>query len=253
MQKKWYISPAEAITVQNKLRHKVKITPLSMPLKKITYIAAADVSLNLFSNVVYAGIVVFSYPDLNVVKSAFAKKLTRFPYIPGLLSFREIPALLECWEKLERTIKRSSIKKTKKDIEMPQVVMVDGQGIAHPRRIGIASHFGVVAGVPTIGSAKSLLTGKFDAHKLVRQKSAPLTDKGEVIGTAFLSKQGCRPIFISPGHLISQKQSLDIIQHCMRGRRIPEPIRIVHDMVNDFRKRYNKNTNKKLYGQQSGK
>ncbi len=215
----WTGTATEAIALQETLRTKVQIIPLE---KKIKTIAGVDVSLNLFSKDIYAGIIVLSYPDLLPLAHALVQSETHFPYIPGLLSFREIPALLQCWEKL-------SIK--------PDIIMVDGQGIAHPRRLGIASHLGVLLNTPTIGCAKSRLYGSYDEPTTVNQAN-PITDPktGELLGTALMSKARSNPLIISPGHLVSVEDVLSITRQCIRGYRIPEPTRLAHNLVNAFRK-----------------
>src|SRR5215210_331328 len=132
----WNLTPSEPVALQKELRSQVRIEPLK---RNVELVAGCDISFNKFSDVVYAGIVVLRLPELEVVASATAITRTSFPYIPGLLSFRETPALLECWEQLEME---------------PDVVMLDGQGLAHPRRFGIACHFGLLAERSTIGCAK---------------------------------------------------------------------------------------------------
>jgi deoxyribonuclease V len=217
MRHDWRVSPKDAIKIQKELAKKVEIIPLE---KEINYIAGADVSLNLFSTTMYAGIEVFTFPEMIPVTHALVKTETTFPYIPGLLSFREIPALLECWEKL-------SLK--------PDLVVVDGQGIAHPRRIGIASHFGVLANVPTIGCAKNILTGNYTEPALTRGSFSHIIDKEEVIGAAVRTKDRVKPVFISPGHLITLDQSLSLIKQVTQKHRLPEPTRLAHLLVNRFR------------------
>lgn len=215
MDHKWNVSPKEAIEIQKKLQSKVKLQPLK---KQFQYIAGADVSLNLFSKTLYAGIVVFSYPGLNIVDQAFVKIETSFPYIPGLLSFREIPGLVQCFNKLR-------IK--------PDMIVADGQGIAHPRRLGVASHLGVLLDIPTIGCAKSVLVGKYDK---TNRPVANLLDKGEVIGAAVYTKKNCKPVIVSPGNKITLEESIEIIQKTVKGYRLPEVTRQAHIMVNLFRK-----------------
>ena len=214
----WDVTPKQAIEIQKQIADLVRITPLD---KKIKTIAGADVSLNMFGKDLYAGIIVLSYPDLNVIEHACVKVEVAFPYIPGLLSFREIPGLLKCYEKLK-------IK--------PDLIIVDGQGIAHPRKMGIAAHFGVLINTPTIGCGKSKLYGEFanaenpgDAQKITDPKTR------DQIGWAFKSKRRANPLIISPGHLISVDQSLEIIKTCLRGYRLPEPTRLAHELVNAFR------------------
>lgn len=212
-----HLSPAQAIAYQNDLRRKIRIEPLELP---ITTIGGADISFNKYSEVVYAGIVVFSYPDLKIINNATAISRTLFPYISGLLAFREVPALLEAWDKL--------------DIK-PDVMVLDGQGIAHERRMGIATHFGLVTKVPSIGSAKKRLYGQYDEPANVPFAESPMYDKGELIGMAIRSKRNCNPIYVSPGHRVSMQQSVDIIKNCIRGYRIPEPTRQAHLLVNKIR------------------
>ena len=211
------VTPAEAIAIQQELRDKIQLTPLN---KTVTTIGGADISFNKYSDTVYAGIIVFSYPDLKPIAESTIVATTTFPYIPGLLGFREVPALLEAWNKL----------KTK-----PDVLVLDGQGIAHPRRMGIATHFGLVAQTPTIGCAKSLLTGKYNEPEEHPGATMPLEDKNEVIGTVLRTKRKCKPVYISPGHLVTMQESISIIINCVAGYRIPEPTRMAHLLVNRIR------------------
>jgi deoxyribonuclease V len=204
------LTPAQAIAYQHELRKQINLTPFDKPIKVI---AGSDISFNKYSEVVYAGIILFSYPDLKIIGQSTVISRTSFPYISGLLAFREVPALLEAWDKL--TIK-------------PDLLILDGQGIAHERRTGIATHFGLVANTPTIGSAKSRLTGKYEepGNKIFDQ--SPMYDKGELIG------------------LISMEQSVDIIKKCIRGYRIPEPTRQAHLLVNKIRVEDGDNNNKQI-------
>lgn len=204
---KWNLTPKEAVELQKTLREQVRLVPLK---KKIKFIAGCDVSMNRFATVGYAGFVVLSYPDLTVVDHSVVKDLIPFPYIPGLLSFREIPMLLKAWRKLK-------IK--------PDVVMVDGVGIAHPRRLGIATHLGLELGVPTIGCAKSLLV--------------PLVDKktGEVLGEAVQTKPKVKPMYISPGNGIDLPSAVALVRACVRKHRLPEPTRLAHLAVNEYRRK----------------
>lgn len=215
-----HLSPTEAVQLQNRLREQIRLVPLEKP---ITTIGGADISFNKDSDIVYAGIVVLSYPDLIVQHYASVVTTTHFPYIPGLLGFREVPALLEVWNKLE----------TK-----PDVLVLDGHGIAHPRRMGIASHFGVEAGVPTIGCAKSLLTGSYGPLPDVAFSTVPLLRHDEHIGDVLRTKPNCNPVYISPGHLITQTESTEIIKNCVWKYRIPEPTRHAHMLVNRVRLSY---------------
>nr|WP_067053924.1 deoxyribonuclease V [Mucilaginibacter sp. L294] len=212
-----HLTPAEAIDYQNHLRSRIQIRELHKPIKTL---AGADISFNKNSELLYAGIVVFKYPEMQVISTSTAIAHTSFPYISGLLAFREVPALYSAWNNL---------------YTKPDLLVLDGQGIAHERRTGIATHFGLLTDVPTIGSAKSRLYGKYQepADKIFAQ--SPMYDKGELIGIALRSKERCNPIYISPGHNISMQQSVDVIKNCIRGYRIPEPTRQAHLLVNKIR------------------
>jgi deoxyribonuclease V len=211
------LTPSEAIAYQHELRKQINIKPLD---KLIRTIGGADISFNKYSEVVYAGIVVFSYPDMRLIGQSTAISRTSFPYISGLLAFREVPALLEAWNKLE----------TK-----PDVMVLDGQGIAHERRLGIATHFGLVTGEPTLGCAKSRLTGTYDEPANTPLAQSKMYNQGEQVGVALRSKVNCKPLFISPGNLVSMEQSVEIIINCIGKHRIPEPTRQAHLLVNQIR------------------
>ncbi|GAA4313833.1 deoxyribonuclease V [Mucilaginibacter gynuensis] len=212
-----HLTPAQAVAYQQQLRGQIQINTLDKP---ITTIGGADISFNKYSEIVYAGIVLFSYPDLKLIGNATAISRTSFPYISGLLAFREVPALLDAWDKLE---------------VKPDVLVLDGQGIAHERRLGIATHFGLVTGATTIGSAKSRLYGKYEEPANVPFAQSPMYDKDELIGIAMRTKRNCNPIYISPGHNINMQQSVEVIKNCIRGYRIPEPTRQAHLLVNKVR------------------
>ncbi len=217
----WNVTPKEAIAIQKKLQSEVKIQKFN---KEIKYIAGADISLNRFSKIIFAGIIVFKYPELIPVEHALLETETNFPYIPGLLSFREVPALLEVWKKIK---------------QKPDVLIMDGQGIAHPRKLGIATHLGILLDVPTIGSAKSLLYGIYTEPDRKAGSMSYIYDKynqTEAIGAALRTKDNVKPVIISPGHKIDLEQSLEIIRKCVKVHRIPEATRLAHELVNQFRK-----------------
>jgi deoxyribonuclease V len=217
----WIATPKEAIKIQNKVRKQVKICPLPDG-KQIKYIAGADVSMNMFSNTLYAGFVLLSFPELEVIDHAVVKGEARFPYIPGLLSFREIPSLLKAWKELK-------IK--------PDMIMVDGVGIAHPRRLGIASHLGVILDLPTIGCAKNVLIGVYDEPKMESGSISYMNDPktSEIIGAAVRTKKNVKPMFISPGHKITLEESVVLVLKCIRKHRMPEPTRQAHNVMNEHR------------------
>jgi len=214
----WKMTPREAVLLQKELRERVRLAPLTRPVETI---AGADISFNKFSETIYAGIVVLRLPSLEVVEEVCIVSETRFPYVPGLLSFRESPAVLEAWAKLRTE---------------PDAVMFDGQGIAHPRRVGIASHVGLIINRPTLGCAKSLLVGKYAEPARERGAWTPLLDKGEVVGAVVRTKTNVQPIFVSPGHLIDLAGAIDLTLQSDGGYRQPEPTRRAHHLVNALRR-----------------
>lgn len=211
------ITPSEAVAYQKELREKIQLKPLE---KQIKTIAGSDISFNKFSEIVYAGIIVLSYPELEEIEKVTVVSTVRFPYIPGLLAFREIPALLEAWNRLKAK---------------PDVLVCDGHGIAHPRRLGIASHFGILTSVPTIGCGKSKLTGTYQEPDSEPLSKSLLRDKEETIGVVLRTKKNCKPVFVSPGNGITLNESLEIITTCVGKYRIPEPTRKAHLLVNEAR------------------
>jgi deoxyribonuclease V len=214
----WTMTPREAVELQKSLRERVRLAPLK---KQIKTIAGADISFNKFSTVLYAGIVVMRLPSLEVIEEVGVVSETRFPYVPGLLSFRESPSVLEAWAKLKTE---------------PDAVMFDGQGIAHPRRVGIASHVGLIINRPTLGCAKSVLVGKYEEPEEERGNWTELIDKGEVVGAALRTKTRVQPIFVSPGHLIDLEGAIRLTLESDGGYRQPEPTRRAHHLVNALRR-----------------
>jgi deoxyribonuclease V len=216
----WNLTPKEAIELQKKLQEKVKLVSLK---KKTRLIGGCDVSMNRFAKEGFAGFVTLSYPELEPASHAVVQDAIPFPYIPGLLSFREIPMLLKAWKKL----------KTK-----PDVLIVDGVGIAHPRRLGIATHLGLELKIPTIGCAKSVLYGTYTEPGKKPGDISYLYDKQkktEVIGAALRTKKNVKPVFISPGHLITLEEAIEIVGKCVTKYRLPEPTRLAHNTVNAYR------------------
>jgi len=184
-------------------------------------VAGLDVSMERFATVGYAGAVVLRLPDLQTVdETATAAPLT-FPYVPGLLSFRELPLIVEVWDRLA----------TK-----PDVVIFDGQGYAHPRRFGIACHGGVLFGVPSIGCAKSILVGRHAPLAPERGSRAPLEHRGEIVGMAIRLRDRVNPVYVSPGHLIDLDTAVDVVLSVSAGYREPETTRRAHKLVNDARR-----------------
>jgi deoxyribonuclease V len=206
----WKVSVAEAKEIQGRLAGRI-----SQPKKRLSpkLIAGVDVSVNNRVEAV-AVAVVLSYPALEIVESVKVKGKVEFPYVPGLLSFREIPLTLKACEGLKCE---------------PDLVIVDGQGMAHPRRIGLASHLGLLLNTPTIGCAKSHLYGDFQEPGPERGDTAKITaDSGETIGAVVRTKTGVKPLFISVGHKIDLAESVRWVLECCRGYRLPEPTRLAH-------------------------
>jgi len=212
------ISIPEATRIQNELRAKVDITERAL---NIATIGGADISLNLYSTTIYAGIILLSFPQLMPVAYSLVKAETHFPYVPGFLAFREVPALVKVWEQIP---------------VKPCVLVVDGHGIAHPRRMGIAAHFGTLTGQVSMGCAKNILCGKFEEPGIQLDSHSPIIDKQEQIGYAYRSKTKTAPVYVSPGHLMGMNNSLQVIRQCVGKYRIPEPTRLAHELVNRFRK-----------------
>lgn len=173
-------------------------------------IAGADVGFEQGGDVTRAAIVLLKYPSLELVEYQVARVATSMPYIPGFLSFREYPALLAAWELLS---------------QKPDLLFVDGHGISHPRRLGVASHFGLLVDVPTIGVAKKRLCGKFEPLSEEPGSCQLLTDKGEPLAWVLRSKKRCNPLFVSTGHRVSLDTALLWVNRCLVGYRLPEPTR----------------------------
>lgn len=202
----WPKTPADGVLVQNELRHKVS---LASDFGTLNVIAGVDCSFPA-EDVSRAVIVLMDAATLQPLEHVIADAPVAFPYIPGFLSFREIPVIVEALKKLKRE---------------PDLFMVDGQGVAHPRRLGIAAHLGVLLDRPAIGVAKSRLCGTHKALGEEKFSQTPLMDKQERIGTLLRSKEKCLPLFISPGHKVSHEDALDIAARCLTKYRLPEPTR----------------------------
>lgn len=218
LQHRWNLSYREAVAVQEKLRGEVSIQPLDE--SKINYLAAADISFSLRSPVLYAAVLLFTYPDLRLIKIEATKTETTFPYIPGLLSFREAPVLLPLFQRIDPA---------------PDVILVDGQGIAHPRRFGLAAHLGVLLNLPAIGCAKTKLYGDYQSEPREKGDWVSLTDGDEEIGRVLCTRKNVKPIFVSVGNLVDMDSAIPIVLHSSPKFRIPEPIRQAHQEVNRLR------------------
>ncbi|WP_141674729.1 deoxyribonuclease V [Gilliamella sp. Fer1-1] len=194
--------------IQQTLAKQIKLTDAFN--QSVKFIGGTDVGFENGGDITRAAIVILTYPDFNVVEHHIARIKTQFPYIPGYLSFREYPALIEAWQQIT---------------QKPDLLLVDGQGFAHPRRLGIASHLGLLLDMPTIGVAKKRLCGQFEPLSKRAGSVTPLQDQQEQIGWVLCSKDNCNPLFISAGHRISQDSALKWVNLCLRGYRLPEPTR----------------------------
>ncbi|OHB39294.1 MAG: endonuclease V [Planctomycetes bacterium RIFCSPHIGHO2_02_FULL_50_42] len=209
----WDVSYKEAVSLQEELRGRIIIKSLSV---RPGVVAGADVSYSGHTNSVYAGIVVMDFGSMSVIEEATATAEVAFPYIPGLLSFREAPALLKAFSRIKKA---------------PDVILFDGQGIAHPRGLGLASHMGLILDRPSIGCAKKLLLGE---HKPVGDRAGAFSYilyKEKRIGMALRTREGVKPVFVSPGHKTDIISSRRVVLDCCRKYRLPEPIRKAHNLV----------------------
>ncbi len=207
---RWQLSPTQAVGLQRQLSRRVSKTgEVTAP----RFVAGVDIAVGKAGEMAQAAIVVLSYPELRLVEVEAAQGKLDFPYIPGLLSFRESPLILAACQKLSLS---------------PDLIMVDGQGIAHPRRLGIASHLGLILDIPTIGCAKSRLCGSHQEPGRESGSYAVVTDRGETVGVALRTKNGVKPVYVSTGHKISLENAIYWVLEYCRGYRLPEPTRLAH-------------------------
>lgn len=214
----WKVSPKQAILLQKKLASRVE---RKNRLGEVRYVAGADLAFSVDGKRAIAAIILFEFPSLKILQKVYATSPLTFPYVPGLLTFREGPALARAWKKLK-------IK--------PDLIFFDGQGFAHPRRMGIASHMGLILGVPSIGCAKSRLCGEETAPGFSRGKWTPLKDKEEVVGVVLRSRDGVKPIYVSIGHRVDLKTAVTWTLACHDGTRIPKPTREADRYVRELKR-----------------
>jgi deoxyribonuclease V len=206
----WQVGYAEALDTQLRLAAQVsRRSEVSAP----RFVAGVDISVGKAQGAATGAVVVLSYPELRLVETQLVQGKLNFPYIPGLLSFRESPLILDACQKLAIT---------------PDLILVDGQGIAHPRRMGLASHLGLFLNTPTIGCAKSRLCGSHEVPGEQPGSYAEVIDNGETIGAALRTKPGVNPIYVSIGHKVDLNTALHWVMSCCRGYRLPEPTRLAH-------------------------
>jgi deoxyribonuclease V len=215
----WDVTPSEAVALQHELRERLVLRPPSG--LKVERVAGADISTMRGEDTAYGGFVVLDAGTLEPVAKASAAVRLGFPYVPGLLSFRELPVLAEAWERLE---------------VRPDVIIFDGQGTAHPRRLGLACHGGLLFRVPSIGCAKSLLVGKYGPLGEERGSTAELLHRGEVVGMAVRTRRAVQPVYVSPGHLMDLPTAVELVLRVTTRYREPETTRHAHRLVNDVRR-----------------
>lgn len=216
------MTPKEAVALQNELRGRV--SEVTLTDFKAELIAASDISYNRFSSHFHAAVVVVSLPELEIVEVSSAEGDVSFPYVPGLLSFREMPVMERAFEALK---------------SKPDVFLIDGHGTCHPRRMGVACHAGLFLDVPTIGCAKSLLAGDYEEPAKKRGSFSNIYIDGEISGSALRTRDGVKPIYVSVGHKIDLETAREIALLSSCGLRIPTPLREAHNKANELRRAAN--------------
>ena len=211
----WNVTPEEGIEIQSQLRHQVMLEDQLILLRSV---AGIDVGFESDGTITRAAVVVLSFPELIVQEKILARRPTTFPYIPGLLSFREVPAVIDALSKLTG---------------LPDLLLCDGQGIAHPRRFGIASHLGLIMDIPSIGVAKSRLVGQHMPVGEIRSARQPLMDGEEIIGNVVRTRSNVKPVYVSPGHRVSVETAVEVVLRCTLNYRLPEPIRQAHRLASE--------------------
>lgn len=212
------IKPAEAKKLQEELRQQISLDPLPQAPELV---AGADISFSRGSDTMHAAIVVLRLPELKPVSRSLVSDDTAFPYISGLLAFREMPVLLKAWKQLQ---------------QKPDVLILDGHGIAHPRRMGIATHFGIEVDQPTIGCAKNVLIGTHGTLGTKKGEYTELVEEQETIGIVLRSRTNVNPIYISPGHKLSLGDAYSIIMKTLTKYKLPQTTRLAHQLANKLRK-----------------
>jgi deoxyribonuclease V len=209
----WPASVPEAREIQEQLRHQVVC---QNDLPAVHFVAGVDVGFEDGGKTTRAAVAVLNFPQLSLHEQAVVRVPTTFPYVPGYLSFRELPGVIEALKQLQTT---------------PDLILCDGQGIAHPRRLGIASHLGVITGLPTIGVAKSRLIGTHDEVPNDKGQWVKLWDKDELIGAVLRTRTGVRPLYISCGHRVDLTTAIDYVLACTTRYRLPETTRWAHRLA----------------------
>jgi len=220
LQTPWNLTPREAMRLQERLRERVE---LEDRFGDIRYVAGADMAFDPETEVAFAGVIVYRFPALEEVERRMARRKLRFPYVPGLLSFRESPVLLAAFARLRTE---------------PDLILIDGHGRAHPRRFGIACHMGILLEKPTIGCAKSRLVGEHQEPGERAGATTPLMLEGERLGVVLRTRDNVRPIYVTTGHRVSLDSAVSLVKQCVDGLRIPKPTREPDHYVRDLRRAY---------------
>lgn len=219
---RWNLTPREAIREQRRLRERVV---LEDKFRIIRTVAGADLAFDPETGTAFAGVIVYRFPELQEIERRMARRKLRFPYVPGLLSFREGPVLEAVFARLRTE---------------PDLILIDGHGLAHPRLFGIACHMGVLFDKPTIGCGKSLLVGEFTEPAQRAGSASPLMLRGERVGTVLRTRDGVKPIFVTQGNRVSLESAVKLVQVCTDGYRIPRPTREADHYVRDLRRAFQK-------------
>lgn len=226
----WNLTPREAMREQERLRERVV---LENKFGEIRLLAGADLSFDPETGTAFAGVIVYRFPQMIEVERRSARLKLRFPYVPGLLSFREGPALAAAFARLRNE---------------PDLILIDGHGRAHPRLFGIACHMGVLFDKPAIGCGKSLLVGEHEMPAKQAGSAAPLWFKGERVGEVLRTRDGVKPIYVTVGHRVSLDSAVEIVQRCCDGLRIPKPTREADHYVGELRRRFQEERRQKANG-----
>lgn len=227
---RWNLTPRDARREQERLRQRVSVTD---NFKAVRLVAGADLAFDPETNLAFAGVIVYRFPEMQEVERRMARRKLRFPYVPGLLSFREGPALLAAFARLRTE---------------PDLILIDGHGRAHPRLFGIACHMGVLLDKPTIGCAKSLLVGEHGDPGMKAGSTAPLWFKGEQVGEVLRTRDNVNPIYVTTGHRVSLDSAVELVKQCCDGFRIPKPTREADHYVNELRRAFQRKENQKAKG-----
>jgi deoxyribonuclease V len=214
---RWDVAPYEAQQLQKDLQARISDIESSTPVQTI---AGVEIAHSRFSDTLTAAVAVISYPEMTLIEEIVVEYQTKFPYIPGLLSFREVPAILKALDALKAA---------------PDMIMIDGPGIAHPHGLGVASHVGVLTDIPTVGVSRTSLVGSYVEPEVSAGSQTSLVWQGEIIGTVYRSKNRVAPLFISVGHRTTRAKANELVIACCQGYRLPEPTRHAYAALNSAR------------------